>query len=345
MKWWMPAAVAASQIALLGYMAAEREWVHRFGQSVVLRTAPIDPADPMRGEYVRLSYDLNFVPRRLCRGGVAAWFEEPGIVYRQIRDQVVYARLAIGADNLAGLVELTDVKPTDGLFLRGRTEWHDLNTVHVRYGIEAFFMQQGKARQLEKEMWEERQGVLLNVDAAVGRSGIAVLRDFRWEPLGITLAFERENNTQPGVVNPLRGRLMAVDIEIRNHGEQPVAIADRPGGGSFRLVPNERVQSGEFSWVGADLPPSPVGPGDIIVLQSGAIHRARIDLALPRWFVRRGPDQDPGSMSNLIDAWNASFRIEYVPPRPDEIPDLPSGDLIFRRTLSSRAFTPAGGID
>ena len=63
-----------AQLLVLGWMAFEREWVVRTGRVVYLRTAPVDPQDPMRGEYVRLNYEIATVPKALCRDGVATWF-------------------------------------------------------------------------------------------------------------------------------------------------------------------------------------------------------------------------------------------------------------------------------
>ena len=43
-------AAVAAQLLVLGWMAFEREWVVRTGRVVYLRTAPVDPQDPMRGD-------------------------------------------------------------------------------------------------------------------------------------------------------------------------------------------------------------------------------------------------------------------------------------------------------
>jgi uncharacterized membrane-anchored protein len=56
MKRWLPVAVVVMQVAMLGFMAGEREWIAKMGTRISLRTAPIDPRDPMRGDYVRLDY-------------------------------------------------------------------------------------------------------------------------------------------------------------------------------------------------------------------------------------------------------------------------------------------------
>jgi uncharacterized membrane-anchored protein len=44
------------QLVVLAYMAGEREYILRRGKVIYLRTAPIDPRDLFRGDYVRLNY-------------------------------------------------------------------------------------------------------------------------------------------------------------------------------------------------------------------------------------------------------------------------------------------------
>ena len=47
------------QILVLVYMAGEREYILRNGKIIYLRTAPIDPRDLFRGDYVRLNYEIS----------------------------------------------------------------------------------------------------------------------------------------------------------------------------------------------------------------------------------------------------------------------------------------------
>ena len=56
----------ALQVVVLFFMAGEREWVVRTGRTVFLRTAPVDPRDVMRGDYVRLNYEMSRVPHVQC---------------------------------------------------------------------------------------------------------------------------------------------------------------------------------------------------------------------------------------------------------------------------------------
>ena len=92
---------AALQVVALAYMAAEREWVLRTGRTIYLRTAPIDPRDAMRGDYVRLSYQISRVPRTFWRGRLAATNE---MLEPLPRDTKVYAALNINEESMAELV-------------------------------------------------------------------------------------------------------------------------------------------------------------------------------------------------------------------------------------------------
>ncbi|MGH8017551.1 MAG: GDYXXLXY domain-containing protein [Opitutaceae bacterium] len=339
MKRWTVILVAIAQLAVLLVMAGEREWIARAGTPIVLRTAPIDPRDPMRGDYVRLEYEISMVPRALCSDRLESWFEDGA----RVRDRKVYAALRVADDGLAELAGLSDEPPDDGLFLRGRAEHVSFDNLRVRYGVEAFFMQQGRARALEDEMRGARRGSLLNMTARVNSRGAVVLQDYEWEPLGITLRFERAAERPD---DPRRWReLIAIDIELKNHGDAPIAIVDRPRAGSFRLARNLRRHSQAFSWVGEGDPMPAAKPEDVRLIAPGETHVTRIDLADPRWFVIPEDDGEPVSLSSLRDAWDVSLRFEYTPPAPGEIVRLPHAEMMQHRVLRSAAFSPAGGVD
>src|SRR6266481_4623635 len=150
----------ALQLLILALMAGQREWVRRTGRAVYFRTAPVDPRDVMRGDYVRLNYDISRVPRESWRGPLPA----PS------------AKL--------------DEQPREGLYIRGRTETSSSEQINVRYGLEALFLEQGKG--LELEAGRNRNGIQvpLEVKAAVSRNGIVVLQDHRWCALGMGLNLE-----------------------------------------------------------------------------------------------------------------------------------------------------------
>ncbi len=350
-RYWIILAIAA-QAGLLAVMAGQREWVVHTGRAIILRTAPLDPQDPMRGDYVRLQYDLSRVPKALCRDGLAQWFKtgtDSWRFQRGLRDRRVYAELKLDHDGLAELVALSDRRPATGVYLRGRVDWVDDREVRVRYGVEALFTQQGAARAFETKARGEMAGVPVDAEVALGSNGIAVLRGYHWEQLGLTVTLERPPAPPANTVGPAPRRpVTGLSVELKNHGTTPIAIVDRPGPRSFRLLSETRWGIGSCRWVhdGDAIPPA--GPKDVVVLAPGASRRIAIAVASPDWFVLYQKDEkgpaEPVSLTKLDEASNIWFRIEYVPPSPPESLGLPHGELIQTRPLRSRAFSPAGAV-
>lgn len=347
----LAAVVVLLQLLILGFMAGEREMVIRHGRQVLLRTLPIDPNDPMRGAYVRLGYDFSTVPKALCRDGAAKMLAEDGYVYsRRWRSARVYAVLKQDAAGFASLDYLTDRRPDAGLFIRGRVESVNDRQLTVRYGIEAFFMQQDLAKKLELEMRDQRTGCPLSMRVAVGDNGIAVLQDYRWEPLGLTLDFIREtppaeapgNNSRPQ--NRREQRTIALDVTLKNHGDKEVAIVDLPESGSFHLVADNRFSNdNEYRAASSTAASITAEAGHILVLKPGEAHRTRINLRQPRWFVVEtqvpAAQQKPIALPDIPNPpWSVRFRLEYRPPPAEQLSHLPTAALIYPGSLFSRAF-------
>jgi uncharacterized membrane-anchored protein len=349
-------AAVLSQFAVLAWMAIERESVVRNGRTVYLRTAPIDPTDPMRGAYVRLEYELSMVPKSLCRDEVATWFKTGEEVYNPtVRDRRVYAEIQLDSEGVAEIISLSDRPPAEGLYLRGRAKVIHLSTIEVRFGVEAFFMQQDQAKAFEDLSRTEKAGVPLNMELKVSRRGLAVLTGYRWEPLGITLVLDRppETSVTSGSERRVPAGLRGLTIELKNHGSTPQAIvAGRPEL-SFRLLAaRPRWGSSEeagWVWVGENSPAMRPMPADIKLLQPGESHRVHVDLTASEWLVRKATGKDamgPAvSIESLVEDWSASFRVEYAPPAPENAVGLPHADLIRPTALRSRAFRASGNID
>jgi uncharacterized membrane-anchored protein len=351
MKVRLAIAAAVLQIAVLAFMAGQREWISRFGDQFTLRTAPIDPNDPMRGAYVRLNYEINWVPAPLCKEGPAEWVKSSDYREQQrLRDRVVYASLRVDEHGIANLVSLSDRRPDEGPFLRGRVEWASHGHLQVRFGIEAMFMHKEAAITVERAAFTEKQGAPMNVRIAASGSGIGVLKSFEWEPLGITVDFDppppRDAEQERRGVQPA---LTGLTVSLHNYSDADVAVVDLPGRHSFRLLPNDRFQVSHYAWAWKDRVvklPAP-RPDAIVVLKPGAVHKVHIDLTEERWWIvdTNKPDGVPFPMQQVQDGWSASFRIEYAPPAAEMLAGLPHAELVRHAPLRSRAFNAARGID
>jgi uncharacterized membrane-anchored protein len=345
--------VVVLQVGVLAFMGGEREWILRTGRTVLLRTAPVDPRDPMRGDYVRFDFEIAHVPKVLCRDGALAWVGHDFKGLRELRDEPVFALIKRDEQGVAELVSVSDRRPASGEFLRGRVQYVDHNGLNVRFGVEAFFTEQGKAREFEEQQ-RQRPGVPLNIEAAVSGSGVAVLKGYRWEPLGITVTPDRPAPPNPppapGTPRPNPPPLTGITVQLKNHSDQPVAIVVRPNGGTFRLVPAERnmLTDQSYRWVGENVPPAKPTADMVRLLRPGETYQEHLDFSRPEWWLRDTKSKDGAQSipwSNLKDAWGVMFRVEYAPTAKAETTGFPHAEVLRYGRLRSRAFGAMGGVD
>ena len=148
------AVTVAGQIAiLLGIyiLAALPLWT---GEELRMKTVPVDPRSLFRGNYALLQYEINMIDNH--------YFDSP----ESLRNgEVVYVTLKQGPGEMFTLDSASTVKPTTGIFLRGRIEgpgWGFPATFYrVNYGIEAYFAPKEEALSLERELRDGGVAVLM----------------------------------------------------------------------------------------------------------------------------------------------------------------------------------------
>lgn len=324
-----------AQLVVLAAMAGKRELVLAFGERIYLRTAPIDPRDPFRGDFVRLRYALNNV--NLAQQRLSAERSSIG------KGERVYAVLRPLPDQVYELDYLSDQPPRDGLFLAGRTvqDWRLARPGHlaVKYGIEQLFVQQGRGLSIEQR--QGRRGevqVPMEVEVAVGRDGTAVLSGYRWSRLGIRLQVLRApqaprnaDNLDP--LTPLSAQLL---VSLHNISDEDLLLAD-PGahcGFGLQSVGLTPVVVTSASDACAD---TAAQAADLRRLAPGDTYSVTIDLTEPRWHVRVNGDPDAQEIGRL--APQEQFRLVYRSPGGIDDPAL------WRGELPSQAFNAAGQLD
>lgn len=338
------AGAVALQFLVLAYMAGEREWIIHTGRVVYFRTAPVDPRDPFRGDYVTLDYEIGHVATNKVRDGLA----NRGVKNPLKEGERVYAVLRMDGD-LGSVEYLTDQKPETGSFVRGRIadRWSQ-TTANIRYGIEAYFVEQGKGRELEQRRGRDEVQIPLEMETALGRNGAAVLRGYRWSRMGVGLETETvTSNRTDGARTAAVTIVTAATLVLMNASETDLAIIDLPGMASVTLEQDTLRSWGNnpWKWVGENTGvPKPVPTdADVRVLKPGEKYRIRVNLGDKAWFVEQ-PGQPPRTVSGIAD-WNARFRIVYRPPAADECRNLKHADLVWYGFLMSRAFDGGGRVD
>jgi uncharacterized membrane-anchored protein len=171
----LAALVALLQIGFLGWMIASRAAVLREGREVLLKVEPIDPRDLLRGDYVRLGYEIAQVPLRQV--------ENLPPEQERYGKLVLYVRVAPAADGIWRLKSASAGMPSpapaaaDEIDIRGTVEASSLPAGAVlrpSFGIERFYLPEGEGRQIEIDMRERPFFVKL----AVASDGTAQIKQF-----------------------------------------------------------------------------------------------------------------------------------------------------------------------
>lgn len=166
--------VALVQIGVLASMIMSRAAILRDGREIVLQVLPVDPRDLLRGDYVRLDYNISSVPVEIFEGLPAAGTVDSG---------VAFVRLAAGDEGIwrpvgARFGEPLQTAPAaDEVDIRGTaftSEFGNATTVAVDYGIERFYLPEGEGRPIEENLRERTFRMLV----AVGDDGTAQIKAF-----------------------------------------------------------------------------------------------------------------------------------------------------------------------
>ncbi|NEI69487.1 hypothetical protein GR212_07875 [Rhizobium lusitanum] len=166
--WFAAIVVAALQTAVLGYMVGERAWGLRSGVEVILKTAPVDPRDLLRGDYVILNYDISRVPVSTLVGGPPK---------ESLSNQVLSVRLKKQDDGYWGIAESSfgtlEPKP-DTVILKslpfdyvsyGDSAETSQAAISVSYGIERYYVPEGQGHDIESARNDNRVAIAARVSS------------------------------------------------------------------------------------------------------------------------------------------------------------------------------------
>lgn len=162
---WVFVAVAAVQLFVPGYMIYEQETVLETGASYRFKTAPVDPYDPFRGRYVRLSMEATAAP-------VA-----PGEAFR--RGERVFVLLGRDGEGFARLESVSRERPAQGDYLRLKVRSVSGDSVHLAMPFDRYYAEETLAPAIEeayrRHSRRERRSAFVVVRVRDGRGVIEAL--------------------------------------------------------------------------------------------------------------------------------------------------------------------------
>lgn len=153
---------AALQLLVLAAMIFMKVAVLVGGVSVLLRVQPVDPRDLLRGDYVILGYAFSQASAQAIQGLDGQAGSQEG--------RTVYAVLEKEEDGVHWRASsLTVDRPPSGTFIQGRVgRWG-----RIEYGIESFFVQEGKGHDYEDAVRSRH----LSARVVVSPNGKAVVKE------------------------------------------------------------------------------------------------------------------------------------------------------------------------
>jgi uncharacterized membrane-anchored protein len=110
--------VIAGLIVFLGYPL----WT---GTDVVLKTLPVDPFDPIRGQYLTIRYEVSELPA----------------LPDTLAGETVYVKITPDAQGIWRADGASTEMPADGTYLRSTVERTDGETMYLVFGIEQYFFE------------------------------------------------------------------------------------------------------------------------------------------------------------------------------------------------------------
>lgn len=157
--------LALQSLWIVGTVAVQESTL-RTGTRILLETAPVDPRDLIRGDYLTLRYKISSVP-------MSAF--QPALSTNPPQGTPVFVQLE--KSNEFHVVESASLKPMTGdserPVLRGKigSQWFVANparggVVNVVYGLERYYVREGTGNPRGH----------LTAEVAVGTSGHAVLK-------------------------------------------------------------------------------------------------------------------------------------------------------------------------
>ena len=123
------------------------------GKEIVLKTEPIDPRDVFRGDYVILNYEISSV--NLGETPYDYEFMNGESIYAVLSEKTTYWTID-SISHAKPAIEDKDV------CMKGTVVRKTDNTIMIKWGIESYFVPEGKGWQIQEQM--DNISVIVSVD-------------------------------------------------------------------------------------------------------------------------------------------------------------------------------------
>ncbi len=117
--------IIVALIVILGSFILYLSWPLMTGSAMVLATQPVDPFDPLRGQYMTIRYEINVVPKPINAS----------------TGDTIYVSLKEDAEGIARHAGTSLRQPSKGMFIKGEIKQIYGDETRIEYGIEQYFFE------------------------------------------------------------------------------------------------------------------------------------------------------------------------------------------------------------
>ena len=159
-------AIIVIQVVFLFGLVGYRETILINGRTAVLQTVPVDPRDIFKGEYVTLRYEISTIGENVNTPDAKSYrlygnFEAGDTAYVTLT--------TVGSSNPSWTTVQAEEPHEDAdIFIKGRVTSRKDGTITVEYGIEQYFVPEGRGLEIE-------QADDVKVRVKINRSGTAAI--------------------------------------------------------------------------------------------------------------------------------------------------------------------------
>jgi len=154
-------------IAFFWIVIAIQEYTLYTGEEIYLETAPVDPRDLLRWDYVTLRYAFESDER-----------VENYITQNNLQDgDIIYISFVKDNDAIWSVSGVSETKPNSGIFIKTKLRQQSWWRWGLETGIGKYFVPQWTGRQIERVRWD--MSVLVKID----KYGTAKIIDlyYKWK--------------------------------------------------------------------------------------------------------------------------------------------------------------------
>mgnify|MGYP002639839735 CR=1 FL=1 len=325
------------QVLSVASIVVSSENILSTGKQVILQTAPVDPRDIFKGDYVKLDYTFSAITNQQLEKSI----RQQGLK----KGQKVYLSMDIQNDGTAWAKKLFIDPPEGEFYLAGYVKSHwpyqgyvknqhkegmsssTKHPVYVKFGIEKYFVQQGEGLVME-EIRGTRDSfqVPMLIRVAVSDKGEALIHSFEWANIALKTEVIRE--AESGAEDNQASAI--IRFTIMNKSEKSITLPLKQHNCSFQLIPTSGNPQSADNFAFERPECSNISTTDI-TLKTDEIFTVEFDLNQPQW--RINFKNQPTPIGRL--PFEYRYRISY------------EGDIIegINVKIESSAFHGRGNID